>query len=94
MTEGEIIALIGMAGMVIVAIIQAVSQSKSKKIIERLDKLEEHGSKQYLSLLRLTIMSNEMPISERIIAGKEYIDRGGNGDIKKFYQEFVKEHTI
>ena len=91
MTEGEIIALIGMAGMVVVAVIQAIAQNKS--IAKRLDKIEEHNKKQYLNILRLTIMSEEMPISERIIAGKEYIEHGGNGDIKEFYKAFLEKHT-
>lgn len=91
MTEGEIIAIISLAGMVLVAIIQALANSKA--VGRRLDKIEEHSQKQYLALLRLTVMSEEMPVSERIIAGKEYIDRGGNGDVKTFYKEFVKQHT-
>jgi hypothetical protein len=91
MTEGEIIALIGMAGMIIVAVINAVSQNKT--IVKRLDKIEKNNEKQYKSILRLTIMSEEMPISERIIAGKEYIDNGGNGDVKNFYKEFIEKHT-
>ena len=28
-------------------------------------------------------MSEEMPMSERLIAGKKYVNRGGNGDVKK-----------
>ena len=91
MTEGEIIAIIGMAGMIIVAVINAISQNKS--IIKRLDSMEKHDKKQYLSILRLTIMSEEMPISERIIAGKEYIERGGNGDVQAFYHDFLENHT-
>lgn len=91
MTEGEIIALIGMAGMILVAIINAIAQNKS--INKRLDKMENHDRKQYLSILRLTIMSEEMPISERIVAGKEYIEQGGNGDVKKFYNDFLEKHT-
>ena len=91
MTEGEIIALIGMAGMILVAVINAIAQSKS--ISKRLDKMENHDRKQYLSILRLTIMSEEMPVSERIVAGKEYIEQGGNGDVKQFYQDFLDKHT-
>ena len=94
MTEGEIIALIGMVGMVLVAIIQAISQISLSSIKKRLDKSEKHNREQYLGILRLTVMSEEMPVSERIIAGKKYIDEGGNGDVKKFYEDFVKEHTI
>lgn len=91
MTEGEIIAIISLIGMVLVAIIQAVANSKS--VGKRLEKIEEHNTEQYLSILRLTVMSEEMPISERIIAGKKYIDLGGNGDIKIFYKEFLAKHT-
>lgn len=91
MTEGEIIAIISLTGMVLVAIIQAIANSRS--VGRRLEKIEEHSREQYLSILRLTVMSEEMPVSERIIAGKKYIELGGNGDIKTFYKEFLKEHT-
>ena len=47
----------------------------------------------HLSILRLTVMSPEMPISERLIAGKKYIDAGGNGDVKHYYDNLVREHT-
>ena len=91
MTEAEIVALIGLAGAILVALINNYFQNKN--LDKRLGKIENHDEKQYLGILRLTIMSDNMPISERIIAGKEYIDRGGNGDVKKFYQEFLKQHT-
>ena len=91
MTEGEIIALIGMAGMILVAVINAIAQNRG--INKRLEKIEKHDAKQYLSILRLTIMSENMPITERIAAGKEYIEQGGNGEVKNFFQEFVKKHT-
>lgn len=46
--------------------------------------LKEHSNENYMALLQLKIMSNEMPIGERILAGRIYLDNGGNGDIKKF----------
>lgn len=52
----------------------------------RLTKLEERDRLQYLSLMRLTVMDSDMPMSERLIAGQEYLDKGGNGDVKKFYE--------
>lgn len=91
MTEGEIIAIIGMIGMILVAIINNISQNKS--IAKRLDKQEEHDKKQYLSILRLTIMSEEIPVSERIAAGEEYIKNGGNGAVSEYYHKFLEEHT-
>ena len=91
MTEAEIVALISLGGAILVALLNNYFQNKN--LDKRLRKNEERDEKLYLGILRLTIMSDTMPISERIIAGKEYIDRGGNGDIKKFYKEFLEEHT-
>ena len=65
----------------------------NKKLEEKVDELVEHDKDQYLSILRLTIMSDEMPISERIIAGDKYVKKGGNGDVKKYYQTMLEEHT-
>ena len=91
MTEGEIIALIGIGGTILVALITQIFQNASTKADIR--KMREHDEEQYLDILRLTIMSENMPITERIIAGKKYIDRGGNGDVKKFYEQLLKDHV-
>ncbi len=81
----------------IVAGMKKANQEISRQISElkaQSEKHREHDREQYLAILRLTVMSEEMPISERIIAGKKYIDEGGNGDVKKFYYErLLPEHT-
>ena len=64
-----------------------------QKLEEKVDKLVEHDEDQYLSILRLTVMSEEMPLSERIIAGDKYVKKGGNGEVKKYYENMLKEHT-
>ena len=70
------------------------SNKKSNKDLgKKVDTLVEHDRDQYLSILRLTIMSEEMPVSERIIAGDKYIKAGGNGDVKKYYQQMIEAHT-
>ena len=70
------------------------SQKKANKQLEKkVDKLVEHDEDQYLSILRLTIMCPEMPISERIVAGDKYVKKGGNGEVKKYYQQMLEEHT-
>lgn len=72
----------------------AWSNKKATKLLERkVDKLLEHDEDQYLSILRLTIMCPEMPISERIIAGDKYEKKGGNGEVKKYYKQLIAEHT-
>ena len=71
-----------------------VSQRKATaKLEEKMDTLVEHDEDQYLSILRLTVMSEEMPLSERIIAGDKYVKKGGNGEVKKYYENMLKEHT-
>lgn len=49
--------------------------------------LVDHDRDQYLDILRLTIVSSDMPMSERLLAGRRYISKGGNGDVKKLYEE-------
>lgn len=67
---------------------------KADKLEAKVDKLAEHDKEQYLALLRLTVMSSDMPVSERIIAGAEYVKKGGNGEVKKYYQKLLEEHTM
>ena len=57
------------------------NKKSNAKLEKKVDTLVEHDKEQYLSILRLTIMSEEMPVSERIIAGDKYIKAGGNGAI-------------
>ena len=57
------------------------------EIDKKLDKMQAHQDEQYLAILRLTIMSEEMPMAERLIAGEKYKKLGGNGDVKKFLHQ-------
>lgn len=62
---------------------------------ETLTDLKTHSNENYMSLLRLTIMSNEMPIGERIVAGHKYLKNGGNGEVKGFLKrEFNITETV
>ena len=79
------------AGICVTVIVS--NKKANAKLEQKVDKLVEHDEDQYLSILRLTIMSEEMPISERIIAGDKYVKKGGNGEVKKYYQRMLEEHT-
>lgn len=57
--------------------------------VKEIPEIKEHCYENYLTNLRLTIMSEEMPLGERIIAGQKYIDAGGNGDVKKYVNEVL-----
>ena len=65
----------------------------NKELTKKVDTLVEHDREQHLAILRLTVMSEEMPVSERIIAGDKYVKLGGNGDVKQYYQKMLLEHT-
>lgn len=52
---------------------------------------DRHDKENYLNILRLVIMSEEMPLSERIAAGDKYIALKGNGAVKHKYQELLKQ---
>ena len=82
-----ICAVLGSSALttVIQAIVGAAQKKKTQadsqgdhlaEIDKKLDKMQKHQDEQYLSILRLTIMSEEMPMSERLIAGKK-IRRSG-----------------
>lgn len=66
-----------------------------KELNETLTDLKTHSNENYMGILRLTIMSNEMPIGERIVAGHKYLNEGGNGEVKSFLKDkFNIEETI
>lgn len=103
MSDGVLVAIITSATSLLLAIVNAciaaLQRRQSKKsgikarmeaIEQKVDKLTEHNELQYLSLLRLTVMDSDMPMSERLIAGKDYMARGGNGDVKAFYEHLEK----
>ena len=104
MSDGVVIAIITSATSLLLALVNAViaaAQRRAQKksgiqtrldnIEGKVDKLASHNDLQYLSLLRLTVMDSDMPMSERLIAGKEYLARGGNGDVKKFYEDLEQK---
>ena len=90
--------LIGAISAIVVAVKKAVkpfkdARSEIEETSKNVKKLMAHDKEQYLSILRLTLMSPDVPISERIIAGDKYIKAGGNGDCKHYYFDLLKEHT-
>lgn len=107
MSDGVVIAIITSATSLLLALVNAViaaiqrraqkkndTKDRLDNIEKKLDKLTNHNELQYMSLLRLTVMDSDMPMSERLIAGREYLDRGGNGDVRKFYENLEKRVNV
>ncbi len=85
--------IIVVGGVVSALTIITATSIKIYKFIRKWEKwveeMSEHSLDNYLSVKRLTIMSHEMPISERIAAGEKYIKAGGNGEVKHKYEELL-----
>lgn len=76
-----VLGLLSLTAMIVVAVITG-----------KLAHLCKHDKEQYLAILRLTVMSPDMPMSERLIAGDKYVKEGGNGDVKKYYDQLKRDH--
>ena len=87
---GAAAAIIALVSKVIGVIKRAKKYFTDLK--ENVDTLVEHDRTQYLAILRLTVMADNLPLSERIAAGKEYIKSDGNGDVKAYYETVLKPH--
>lgn len=59
---------------------------KITSVGEDIKTLKDHSHENYLGIKRLTVMSHDMPIGERIIAGNDYIKAGGNGEVKQYIE--------
>lgn len=101
----EWIIKIGGAGTAILLLWKGVSKfvhfldeikenSNIKDIKEDIKELKEHSKENYLGIKRLTVMSHDMPLGERIVAGNDYIKAGGNGDVKHYIEEELHINDI
>lgn len=58
----------------------------------KINKLDRHDDAQYKAILRLIITADHVPMSERLIAGKEYVEElNGNGDVKAIYLKLKED---
>ena len=62
------------------------------RLSHQLQELVKHDRENYLNILRLTFVSTEMPIEERLIAGEKYVGAGGNGAAKAKYEAMKKNY--
>ena len=84
-----IASIISAVSVVLTAIITAY------KFIRKWDKWvkqkDKHDTEQYVQILRLVIMTPEMPLCERIAAGDVYVNElHRNGAVKQKYNELLQ----
>ena len=95
--------IVGIAGgITTIWKLTALVVDKIKKCIKfftdlntKIEAVEQHCLENYITDLKLIIMSEEMPLGERLRAGEKYVALGQNGEIKAKYkllqQEYEKE---
>ena len=76
------------AGITCIALVKQIH-----KAVCWIEHLAHQADENELNILRLTIVSTEMPMSERIAAGDKYIKKGGNGAVKHLYNTLVDENA-
>lgn len=90
MELNDIVVVSGVVSALTIIIATALKLYKFIRKWEKwVEEMSEHSLDNYLSIKRLTIMSHEMPLSERISAGEKYIKAGGNGEVRHKYEELL-----
>ena len=93
---GSVTAAITGVTALIIKIVKGIRNvvKSCRWIIDSIKTLLEHSTENHMDILRLTVMNSEMPLSERIIAGKRYLDAGGNGDVKHYIEDHLLPHDM
>lgn len=88
---GSIAGAVAGLGALIAKIVKVVKNviEYFKTLANNVNTLLEHDNAQYKQILKLTIVNEHLPLSERITAAKEYFKLGGNGEIHKYYEEHL-----
>lgn len=81
---GSVITALGIIYAAVRTSVKKMFSPFLAEIKEDIKELKRHSKENYLTSLRLTIMSSDMPIGERICAARDYIKEGGNGEVKQF----------
>lgn len=61
------------------------------KINDKIDSYDKTINDNTISILRMALLSDDIPILDRIEAGKKYLELGGNGYGKIVYNQLIKE---
>lgn len=80
-TIGSVITAITTIVTAIVSIYKLV-----RSVEQKIDRFEKNLSDNTLNTLRLVIINEKMPLSERLNAGAKYTKLGGNGEVHALYE--------
>lgn len=63
-----------------------------RKIEENYEQMNKAIKQNTIYILKIAIMSEEMPLVDRIHAGESYLAMGGNGMVKKKLNQLIEEY--
>lgn len=63
-----------------------------KDNVADIQQLKDDCEEIWANCQRLTIMSNDMPIEERLNSGEKYVNRGYNGAVKAKYHQLKDDY--
>ena len=64
-----------------------------RNLEKKYDELNYNLKNNTLFILKIAVLDEQLPITDRLHAGELYMDLGGNGAVKKKYQELLKEYN-
>ena len=64
-----------------------------RNLEKKYDEMNDILQKNTLYILKMAVLDEQLPITDRRHAGELYMDLGGNGAVKKKYQELLTEYN-
>ena len=63
-----------------------------RNLEKKYDEMNDILKNNTLYILKIAVLDEQLPLTDRLKAGELYMDLGGNGAVKKKYQELLKEY--
>ena len=63
-----------------------------RNLEKKYDEMNDILKNNTLFILKIAVLDEQLPITDRLHAGELYMDLGGNGAGKKKYKELLKEY--
>ena len=63
-----------------------------RKLEKKYDEMNALLKDNTIHLLKIAVLDEKLPLTDRIKAGEQYIKLGGNGFIKKKYEHLLEEY--
>ena len=63
-----------------------------RKLEIKYDEMNDLLKSNTIHLLKIAVLDDKLPLTDRLHAGEQYIKLGGNGTIKRIYEKLLDEY--